>query len=134
MTTSIKHIKFSTEKFDVIFLEKGIIENVIKTGTILEKKDIHELKKLNLKMANGEKYTVLVSPEHLSSITKEARELVACEPFAKTNKAKALLITNLGHSILANFYLQINKPATLTKIFSDRESALMWLRWQLQII
>ena len=120
--------KINTEKFEVTLIEKGIIENVLMPSVIIDEKDVLELKEHNFQIAAGEPYALLVIPGHLTTITKEAKELLAQKDFVHITFAKALLIKSAGHKLVGNFYLKINKPHTNTKIFSDRLKALIWLR------
>lgn len=118
----------TTEKTEVHLLEPGIIENIVKPGASIEAEDIQQLKEKNVELSHGEKYVVLVSSGHLSSISKEARELTASKEFAQNTLAKALLVESLGHRIVGQFYLKINKPHIKTRLFTDRTIALIWLR------
>ncbi|MBS1636860.1 MAG: hypothetical protein JST26_13165 [Bacteroidetes bacterium] len=118
----------TSEKTEVLILEPGIIENIVKPGAIIETEDIRLLKEKNERLSKGKKYAVLVTSGHLSSITKEARELVASKEFAQNTMAKALLIESLGHRIVGNFYLRINKPHIKTRLFADRDVAILWLK------
>lgn len=118
----------TSEKTEVLILEPGIIENIVKPGAIIETEDILRLKEKNEQLSKGKKYVVLVTSGHLSSITKEARELVASKEFAQNTMAKALLIDSLGHRIVGNFYLKINKPHIKTRLFVDRDVAILWLK------
>jgi len=120
--------KISTEKFEITLIEKGIIENILMSLALIDQKDVQELKKYNLQIAGGKPYALLVIPGNLTTITKEARELLAQKDFTHITFAKALLIQSTGHKLVGNFYLKINKPYTNTKIFSDRSKALTWLR------
>lgn len=119
-------------KASIRLLENGIVENVIKEGAVLEAEDVITLRKQNMKLTSGSVYGVLVIAEPFSSISKEARELTAGKEFANVTVARALVVNSLGHRLLANFYLNINKPFIKTKVFSERETALEWLRIQLQ--
>ena len=73
----------------------------------------------------------MVISGHLSSVSKEAREVVASREFMGKTLAKALIVDSLKHRIVGNFYLSVNKPNIKTKIFSERAEALKWLRIQL---
>ncbi len=119
------------DKFNLTLVEPGIIENYIKPGVLIEAADAWELKRQNLLLAEQKEYCVLVVSGHLSSVSKEAREVVASREFVVKTKAKALIVDSLGHRIVGNFYLSVNKPYIKTKIFSDRSEALKWLRTQL---
>lgn len=118
-------------KLTITVVEPGIIENSVKAGVTLECEDIAEVKKHNIEISGGKPYAVLVVSGALSTITKEARELAATKEFALTAKAKALLVDSLGHRIVGSFYIRVNKPFVRTKIFTDRDLALAWLRQQL---
>ncbi len=120
--------KISTTKFDVTLLEDGIVENFIKSGAVMEIEDVTALKKHNFATAENKPYVILVVPGELVSFTSEARELAASKDFIEAAMAKALLINSIGNKIMGNFYLNVNKPYIKTKIFSDREKALLWLR------
>ena len=39
----------------------------------------------------------------------------------------AIVAHNLAYKIVANFYLKVKKPKTPFKVFSDEDSALVWL-------
>lgn len=112
-------------------IEPGLIENYIKPGVNIDVSDAWEIKKSNLELTNGNSYAVLVVSGHLSSITKGAREVVASRQFVGKTIAKALLVDSLGHRIVGNFYLTVNKPLITTRVFTDREVALHWLRSQI---
>lgn len=122
----------SMDKFDVTLLEEGIVENVVKPGAVMDMEDILKLKTLNSSITNGRRYCILVTAGYLSTITKEARELSASAEFSVSTIAKALLVSSSGQRMVGNFYLQVNKPSIKTKLFSDREKALNWLREELK--
>jgi hypothetical protein len=109
-------------------LEPGIIEDNILTGHHIDVADIHQIREANLKLSGGEQYVVLVSTGRLSTISKEAMQLISAKDYSDKAIAKALLIENLGHRLVGNFYMRVIKPAMKTKIFTDREKALEWLR------
>lgn len=112
-------------------IEPGIIINEFKGGTNLEAQDIIAAKEANMKLANGRRYTVLLSFGYLADTTKEAREAAAAKDFSTKTIALALLSDSLGQRIMGNFYLNVNKPTVKTKLFNSQESALVWLREQL---
>ena len=120
--------KILTSKYEVVLLEDGIVENFIKPGATMEPEDVTALKQHNFETAGNKPYVILVIPGELITFTKEARELAASKEFIEAAMAKALLINSIGNKIMGNFYLKVNKPYIKTKIFSDREKALTWLR------
>lgn len=124
--------KISTEKFDVIKLEEGIVENIVKESMVIDATDIQRIRECNLEIMGDKKYCVLITSHFLASITKDARELSASREFRHNTIAKALFVNNIGQKMVGNFYLQVNRPAIKTKMFTDREKALEWLREQLK--
>lgn len=122
----------SLEKTDISLLEDGILENHVKAMCHIEENDIWAIKKANLSLTNGKAYCILVTAGHLSSISKEAKQLTASKDFAQNTIAKAILIDSLGHKIVGNLYLKINKPYIRTKVFTSRELAIAWLQLQLR--
>jgi len=129
--TEIEAKKLDMDKFTSTVLEPGLIENFVKPGMNMEAKDAWEMKKINQDLSEGKEYVVLVSSGHLASVSKAAREVIASKEFVGNTLAKALLVESLGHRITGNFYLSVNKPFLKTRIFTDREEALKWLRLQL---
>jgi hypothetical protein len=123
--------EISNTRFEIRLLEKGIIENVILEGVHIEKQDVLDIKEKNLSLAGGEKYAVLISAHYLSTFSKESRELTASAEFAKETIATAIIADNMGLRLIGNFYLQVNKPHIRTKLFTDRDEAMNWLRSEL---
>ncbi len=122
------------ESATVRIITHGIIENIINDYCTLERENVLEIKEVNKKLSNGQPYAVLVDSGMYTTISKEARELLASKEFAEITIAKALLVRSLGHRIMGQFYIKINKPFIPTKIFSDREEAILWLSVQLSNI
>jgi hypothetical protein len=121
-----------TDKFIATTLGGGIIENKIKDEVTLDKEGVLEMKRANMSLAQGQKYATIVTVGFLSGITKEARELMATEEFIQDAVAKGLIVETLGHRIAANFYMRVNKPVMLTRVFKSREEALRWVQEEMQ--
>ncbi len=67
----------SLEKTDISLLGDGILENHVKAMCHIEENDIWAIKKANLSLTNGKAYCILVTAGHLSSISKEAKQLAS---------------------------------------------------------
>ena len=124
-----KEIK--TKNVTILLISAGIIENIIHNHASIEKEDVLEIKHVNKQLSGGLPYVVLIDSGTYTDITKEARELLASKEFGEKTIAKALFVRSLGHRIVAQFYIKINKPYINTKIFADREKAIEWLDNQL---
>lgn len=123
--------RYSTEKAEAFKLEGIIIENILKEDTTLEPDDVRKIKEMNLSLCEGKPYALIVDPKAGSTITPEARTVLASKEMAGLNIAKAILIYNQKQKIIGNIYLKINKPSVKTRIFTDREKALVWLKHQI---
>lgn len=128
MTIESEQKKIITLKFEVSLLEDGVVENYIKPGNIVEAEDLEELKKISSELAGYKPYVILVTSGELASFSKEARELSASKAFITNAKAKAIVVDSIAKKIIGNFYLNVNKPYLQTKLFSEKEKALQWLR------
>ncbi|MBA3972422.1 MAG: hypothetical protein H0X46_09840 [Bacteroidetes bacterium] len=123
----MKAKEIKTKNVTILLLRPGIIENIIHDYATLEKEDILEIKQINKQLAGGMPYVVLIDSGSFTDINKEARELLSSREFGENTIAKALFVRSLGHRIVAQFYIRINKPYIKTKIFADREKAIDWL-------
>ncbi|MBL7933081.1 MAG: STAS/SEC14 domain-containing protein [Bacteroidia bacterium] len=128
--TFLKPIKLS--KGHASLIEPGLVCNHIEEGIVIEVEDVKAFKQANETLAEGKPYAVLVEVEELVAVSRESRELTASKDFKRYTIAEAFVISSLGHKIIADFYMQVNKPHILTKIFNDREKALKWLKQCMQ--
>lgn len=120
-----------TEIATIRLLAPRIVENIIHDYVTLDIENVREIKEINKKLVSEHPYAVLVDSGLFTSITMEARKLSASSEFAESTVAKALLVRSLGHRMVGQFYIKVNKPRINTKIFSDREQAIEWLKGQL---
>lgn len=81
-----------------------------------------------LTFIKGISYPCLADYTKVKSTTKDARDFFATEEASSLMESLAVLTdSNLG-KVIVNFYLQISKPKFPTKLFTDREEALTWLK------
>jgi hypothetical protein len=62
------------------------------------------------------------------TITKEARDNAILLEESSPCKATAVIVTNLAYKLIANFYMQFNKPKRPYKVFSNKGDAIEWLK------
>lgn len=121
-----------TKSAKIRLISPNLIENIIQNYAGIDAEDVLEIKEMNKEIAEGKRYAVLFDTGEYTSFTKEARELASSKEFVGDTIAKALLVRSLGHRIVANFYININKPVMTTKVFEDRDKAINWLNEQIQ--
>ena len=61
-------------------------------------------------------------------ITREARSHYAGERTASIQRATALLVSSPLSATVANFFMGLNKPLSPTRMFTDPEHAIDWLK------
>jgi hypothetical protein len=80
------------------------------------------------KLSEGKKHPVLIDAGEFSSVDKEVREFSASPESNAFTLADAIAYDNIGQKIVANFYISQNRPVVPTRMFSEKEEALKWLR------
>lgn len=73
-------------------------------------------------------YRSIVTAEPGVDFTKEGREYSVQADQISHKKAWAAVTTNLGHIIMVNFFMRINRPAIPFKMFKTEREALRWLQ------
>ena len=62
------------------------------------------------------------------STTNEFRKLLASKEFTDYRMAVAFVTKNMAIKILGHFFINVNKPATPTKMFTNEADAFKWLQ------
>jgi hypothetical protein len=120
--------KPAVENNQVLFwLEEGILHFVYKKDCILSIENVKELVQMRLSYQEGEVYKALVYLSLIKTVTPEARQYLAKEGSTGISKA-ALIIKNPFTTMLGNLYISFNKPLVTTKIFTNKEHGLKWLK------
>ena len=79
----------------------------------------------------GYKYCNVIEFMASASMDPEVREWAAAPENADGSLFDAIVIRGMGHRIVANFYLNINRPKRRTKFFNQLESAVQWSKEQM---
>lgn len=79
-------------------------------------------------MTAGKKVPLLIEYEGIFLPSLEARDYWAKEDSTPFTKAEAYVMKWLPMKLIGNFYLNFNKPPRPTRIFNNRDEALIWLK------
>ncbi len=104
-----------------------ILENVN-----IQPADIKENLGVTLQLADGKPYVALVDGRGESTITREARELAAKPESYLLQLASAIVVNTTSSRLIVNFIIKFYKPPVPTKLFSDIDLALIWLKTRLK--
>jgi hypothetical protein len=79
---------------------------------------------------DGKQYPILLDVGHTTELTREARIYWASDEASKDILAGAIITRNSVNRMIANVWLQVNKPKVPTKLFSpnQKEQAISWLK------
>ncbi len=91
------------------------------------KKVEEDFKTIN-QLKGNEKIFVLIDMTNTSfeHIPKEVMNYMANSPYRDNHLKIALIASGTGQKLFGNFYLNIFKPATNTKVFTTVRDALSW--------
>lgn len=120
ITTDVAHIQFMDDYLYVEFVDMCTIDvDAAKNMT-----------KLTMALLKGKKYPFISSMLGITlNITKEARDYFANnEDINSIRSMQAILVNNTPSKLLANFFIKFHKPATKTRLFTNFDDALAWVR------
>ncbi|MEI6488899.1 MAG: hypothetical protein WCP52_08050 [Bacteroidota bacterium] len=112
-------------EYYTVFLRKdNIIQIQVKDNFECELEDSQNMLNCIQQLSDGRKYPLLVIYSDFNSFSDEAKALVAKHTLTS---ADALVGKGTAFKIVGNFYLRISTPVRPTRLFTDVESALIWL-------
>jgi len=126
LVDNLKQIVLTHSK--VLFREDGIVEVVFGDYELITEENCKELCKVYRQEFHNKKSPILHVLGKYMNVTKEAREFGASPEGLEFSLAEAFVFTSLPHRIIANFYLNINKPNVPTKFFKTKTEAEVWLK------
>ena len=110
------------------YLEKDIMILRLIEDSEIDLKEAVETFEATLKLAEGRKYAMMIDATVSVQVSSAAREYSAKKERQKNLIAQAIVVTSLANKIIGNFIIKVNKPYAPTRLFSNEEDALAWLR------
>jgi len=115
------------EEAIITLKDNGIVYVYFKSGVVIDC-DIQEKLLLSYReITKGKMQPFLFYADEQVSITKEARDNAIIIEDRAYATASAILVSNLAHRLIANFYLKFNKPKKPYKVFNRKKDAVNWL-------
>jgi hypothetical protein len=115
-----------TRTSEIILGKDGILRTKIFEGAEIELRDVQEYYAFTEKLTGGQKALVLIDGRTAFTITEEARSYASVQA-NRTRIATALIVGSPAARMLYNLYMQVNRPQTPTRMFTDEQSATAWL-------
>lgn len=107
-------------------ISKKLLKITILENSEISEADIYQINESQNKLMEKAKCFVLFVPPKYGSISQEAISASASKELNSNSIAKAILVKNLAHRIVARFFIQIKKPGSPTRIFTNEAAALEW--------
>lgn len=120
--------KIITRTAEITLGNDGIVRKKFFTDIDIEMEDGIENLAAVKALTEGQPYLVLSDGRVNVRVSPEARAFSASEEASRNRIAEAILINSVAARLTANFYIRFNKPSTPTRIFTDEQKALEWLR------
>jgi hypothetical protein len=108
--------------------EDGILVIRIKKGSHLTLEKSQEYYEVSNRLMEGKKALVLVDASEDYTITDEARAYGSSEQAVSNRLAVAFVTSSTANKLLFRLYVAFNKPKVPTKMFTNKKSALKWLK------
>jgi hypothetical protein len=89
---------------------------------------VKEMVKKMGEMVNYKQVPMLAKHEEFALPGKANRDYWATKEACPYSKADAFIIKTKAMALISNFYLRMNKPQRPTRMFSDEQEAIKWLK------
>jgi len=110
-----------------MWIEDGILYGVYLPNTVVTLAVAKKCVEDRLKVTNGKSYPSLVNLKNVAGEEKAARDYYSTGEGIKEVIAGAFIVGSYKSTILANYYLKLNKPKIPVRLFDSEEIALKWL-------
>lgn len=125
-------VDYSNNKFEITILTDRIFKLRPFEGVEIDVEDVKEMRIVYLKFSKNEPFAILLDASEPSTLTHEARVLLASKEYAEKRIAAAFVTKSTASKLIGNFFIQFHKPFSPTKLFNDEASAFEWLKEQIQ--
>ena len=109
------------------WIEAGIVFFVYKPNTSIDLAAAKKIVNDRITFQKHIDYPIYCDIRSMKNADKAGRDFLAKEGSSYT-KGVAVIVDSPMTKIIGNFYLGLNKPTTPTKMFTEREDALEYLR------
>ncbi len=124
--------KIELNKSTCELIEEGVVYVVYKDKVDIELKDVIETRVISNQLAGGHPYVSIYESGPETIITKEAREISSKNGDIANRKALAIVVSNLAHRLIVNFFINMNKHIYPMKAFNTKEEAIKWAKQHLK--
>jgi len=119
--------EITTSSHKILQLDDGIIKLICFTRDETIEKARIALDAFKI-ISEGKKNPLLVDIRQQKSISREARLFYSGKEFTDQVTSLAFVVESAISKVLANFFLGLNKPPYPTRLFTNEDEAIEWLK------
>lgn len=113
-------------KYFHLIISDGIMECYLKPTAEMDLETARTCSDQRIEVSGRRSYPCIFDITAVKKITKEARVYLANEGNELVS-ASAILVSSAITKMIANFFIDVDKPKNPTRLFTDKEEALKWL-------
>lgn len=106
----------------------GIIQIDMKANNTLQLVDARQMVTSFAEVGGGKKYPLLFIAGDFALASPDARKYASGNEANQYTLASVFVVKNSIQKIMGNAYITFNKPITPTKIMTNKEAAITWLK------
>lgn len=106
----------------------GIIQIDMKANNTLQLVDARQMVTAFAEVGGGKKYPLLFIAGDFALASPDARKYASGVEANQYTLASVFVVKNSIQKIMGNAYITFNKPITPTKIMTNKEAAITWLK------
>lgn len=120
---------YNENEFAVFWIEEEILFFEYKSNIIIDLAAAQQIVADRLRIQNGKAYPILCDIRGIIDSDKAARDYLAQHGSVLTKAVGIIFTDQKSLSLLMiTFYLRVNKPQVPTKVFTDKTTALEFLK------
>lgn len=124
--TKIKEYPLATLSYDK---ESNILTYRVKQDIVVDIPEMTEMLRYVEEFMGYEKHLAVIDFGANVMSSTEARKIYADSKYIQTYRiADAFVVKSLAVRLVANFFIKVTKPKTPTKLFTDEQFAINWLK------
>lgn len=106
----------------------GIIQIFMKPNRTMNLDDGKQIVEVLAEMGGGKKFPLLFIAGNFTLANTAAREYAASEEANKFTLASAFIVNNIAQKLMGQAYMSFNHPITPTRILTNVDDAVAWLK------
>lgn len=108
--------------------EDGVVRIIHVPDAEVTLEDAQDTMTAYLKLNEGKRRPLFVDTKTMRILAREARHYYAGEEAARVASAVAIIVGTPVSKVLGNFYLGLSNPHLPTRLFTDEDEAVEWLK------